>query len=269
MADGSINDEAGLFGPDSMIWRVNREAVVALAGTCAILMQLAHPKVAAGVREHSQFERDLAGRLQRTLRLTLAWVFGSRAEAIQAVRVVNRLHDAVTGPGYSARDPQLLMWVQATLVYAAIRAYRTLVGPLTEAEADQYYQDTKEIGVLLGIPPATYPSRLSDFDEYLQSMIDRGEVTVDDDARRMAGILLHPRIPGIPELAFAPVRSLTAGLLPPRLRDQYAMRWGRRDRMVFAFFGSVLPRLLHLTPASIRYLPPARHAYRRLRLQPA
>lgn len=269
MAQGSINDEAGLFGPDSMIWRVNREAVVPLAGTCAILMQLAHPKVAAGVRDHSQFETDLAGRLRRTMALTLAWVFGSRAEAIDAVRVVNRLHDAVRGAGYSARDPQLLMWVQATLVYAAIRGYRTLVGPLTDDEADQYYQDTKEIGVLLGIPPEIYPSRLSDFNAYLQKMIDSGEVRVEDDARRMATVLLHPRIPGIPSPAFAPVRSLTAALMPPHLREQYGLRWRRIDRMAVATVEAVLPRLLRVMPESVRYVPPARHAYRRLRLQPA
>lgn len=263
-----MKEHIGLFGPDSMIWRVNREAVVPLAGTCAILMQLAHPKVAAGVRDHSQFETDLAGRLRRTLALTLAWVFGSRSEAIEAIRVVNRLHDTVRGADYSARDPQLLMWVHATLVYAAIRGYRTLVGPLSDGEADQYYQDTKEIGVLLGIPPEVYPIRLSDFNTYFQSMIDRGEVRVEDDARRMAAVILHPRIPGVPPLAFAPVRSLTAGLMPPRLRDEYGLRWGRVDRAAFATVQSVLPRLLRVLPASARYVPPARQAYRRLQLQP-
>src|SRR2546428_1495198 len=182
MASGSLNEDRGLFGPDSMIWQVNREGVVALAGTCAILMQFAHPKVAAGVRDHSSFEIDPVGRLRRTFDLTLAWVFGSRHQVVEAARIVNRRHDAVLGAGYSAKDPELLMWVQATLVYAAIRAYRSFVGPLTDAEADQYYQETKEIGILLGIPREMYPSGLKEFDDYLEAMIVGGEVSVNEDA---------------------------------------------------------------------------------------
>jgi uncharacterized protein (DUF2236 family) len=268
MAQRSINEEIGLFGPDSMIWRVNREAAVALAGTCAILMQFAHPKVAAGVRGHSQFERDPTGRLRRTFDLTLAWVFGSRAEAMQAARIVNRRHEAVQGPGYAARDPRLLMWVQATLVYCAIRAYRAFVAPLTDAEADGYYQDTKEIGVLLGIPPEVYPPQLDDFNAYLRAMIASGEVRVEDDARRMGAVVLEPRFPGVPRLAFTPLKTITAGLLPPILRSQYGLRWNRFDRLLFGACERVLPRLLAVTPPAIRFLPPARQAYRRLRLLP-
>ena len=250
-----------------MIWRVNREAAIALAGTCAILMQFAHPKVAAGVRDHSQFEHDPAGRLRRTFDLTLAWVFGSRAEAMQAARVVNRRHEAVQGRGYSARDPHLLLWVQATLVYSAIRAYRAFVGPLTDVEADQYYQDTKEIGVLLGIPPEIYPPHVDDFNTYLHAMIGDGDVRVQDDARRMGAVVLEPRFPGVPRFAFTPLKTITAGLLPPVLRAQYGLRWNKMDRLVFDACQKALPPLLVVAPHPVRFLPPAREAYRRLRLQ--
>src|SRR5260370_25616454 len=186
MESGSLNEDRGLFGPDSIIWRVNRESAVTLAGTCAILMQVAHAKVAAGVRDHSSYQVDTAGRLRRTLDLTMAMVFGPRAVAMQAVRTINSRHRTVHGPGYSATDPELLLWVHATLVYSAIRGYRALVGPLTDAEADQYYQDTKEIGVLLGIPREMYPGRVEALEAYLQAMIDSGQVAVGADARRMA-----------------------------------------------------------------------------------
>jgi uncharacterized protein (DUF2236 family) len=232
-------------------------------------MQFAHPKVAAGVRDHSRFQDDPAGRLRRTFDLTLAWVFGSRDEAIEAVRIVNRRHDTVRGPGYSARDPELLMWVQATLVYSAIRAYRGFVGPLTDAEADQYYQDTKEIGVLLGIPRGMYPASLSEFQAYIDEMMDRGEVTVGDDARRLGAIVLQPKFPGVPRMAFTPLRTVTAGLLPQRIRAQYGLKWGRLERATFAACETMLPRLLPITPKAVRFLPPARQAYRRLQLQPA
>jgi uncharacterized protein (DUF2236 family) len=269
MAQRSLDEDPGLFGPDSMIWRINREAAVTLGGTCAVLMQFAHPKVAAGVRDHSSFQDDPAGRLRRTFDLTLAWVFGSRAQAIQAVRIVNRRHDEVRGPGYSARDPALLMWVQATLVYSAIKAYRSFVGPLTEPEADQYYQDTKEIGVLLGIPREFYPAALAEFEAYISEMMESGEVTVRDDAFALGWTVLQPRFPGVPRMALTPLRTITAGLLPVRLREQYRLRWGRRERATFAACTVLLPHVMRIAPSRVRYLPPARQAYRRLRWQPA
>ena len=123
---------------------------------------------------------------------------------MQAVRAINARHHSVRGPGYSATDPELLLWVHATLVYSAIRGYRALVGPLTDAEADQYYQDTKEIGVLLGIPRAIYPERLEALEAYLDEMIDSREVAVGEDARRMADLVLRPSFRGVPRLAFTP-----------------------------------------------------------------
>ncbi len=269
MASGSLNEDPGLFGPHSVLWRVNRESAVTLAGTCAILMQFAHPKVAAGVRDHSRYQVDAAGRLRRTLDLTLAIVFGPRPAALQAVRAINSRHRTVRGPGYSATDPELLLWVQATLVYSAIRGYRALVGPLTNAEADQYYQDTKEIGVLLGIPREMYPGRVEAFDAYLQGMIDSGEVAVGADVQRMADHVLRPDFRGVPRLAFAPLTVITAGLLPPELREGYGLKWGRAQRAAFAACRAGLPRLVAIAPKPVRLLPPARNAYRRLKLVPA
>jgi len=269
MASGSLNEDPGLFGPHSILWRVNRESAVTLAGTCAILMQFAHPKVAAGVRDHSRYQVDAAGRLRRTLDLTLAIVFGPRESAMQAVRAINARHRSVRGPGYSATDPELLLWVHATLVYSAIRGYRALVGPLTDAEADQYYQDTKEIGVLLGIPRALYPQRVEAFEAYLQGMIDSREVAVGQDARRMADLVLRPSFRGVPRLAFAPLTVITAGLLPSRLREGYGLKWGRAQRAAFAACRAALPRVVAIAPGPVRLLPPARLAYRRLRLVPA
>ena len=269
MASGSLNEDPGLFGPHSILWRVNRESAVTLAGTCAILMQFAHPKVAAGVRDHSSYQVDAVGRLRRTLDLTLAIVFGPRPAALEAVRAINTRHRSVRGPGYSATDPDLLLWVHATLVFSAIRGYRALVGPLSDAEADQYYQDTKEIGVLLGIPREIYPERMDAFEAYLQGMIDSREVAVGTEARRMADLVLRPSFRGVPRLAFAPLSVITAGLLPPALREGYGLKWGRPQRAAFAACRTALPRVVAMAPGAVRLLPPARQAYRRLRLRAA
>jgi len=269
MASGSLNEDPGLFGPHSILWRVNRESAVTLAGTCAILMQFAHPKVAAGVREHSRYQVDAVGRLRRTLDLTLAIVFGPRPAALEAVRAINARHRSVRGPGYSATDPELLLWVHATLVYSAIRGYRALVGPLTDAEADRYYQDTKEIGVLLGIPREIFPERVDAFEAYLERMIESREVAVGAEARLMADLVLRPSFRGVPRLAFAPLSVITTGLLPPALREGYGLKWGRPQRAAFAACRAGLPRLVAIAPGPVRLLPPARQAYRRLRLRAA
>ena len=269
MASGSIIEDQGLFGPESPIWRVNRESAVTLGGTCAILMQLAHPRVAAGVRDHSRFEEDTVGRLRRTLDLTMTIVFGSRTAAMQAVRSINARHRTVNGPGYSALDPELLMWVHATLVYSGLRAYRAFVGQLSAADRNGYYQDTKEIGILLGIPRQMYPANIEAFDAYLEGLIEGGEISVGEGAREMGWRVLRPRIRRVPRIAFAPMEVITAGLLPPRLRDEYGLAWGRAQRVAFSTFRVGLVGLVALAPVPIRWLPHARHAYRRLELRPA
>jgi uncharacterized protein (DUF2236 family) len=183
---------------------------------------------------------------------------------MEAVRAINARHRSVRGPGYSAMDPELLLWVHATLVFSAIRGYRVLVGPLTDAEADQYYQDTKEIGVLLGIPHALYPARVDAFEAYLERMIDSREVAVGEDARRMAELVLRPSFRGVPRLAFAPLTVITAGLLPPALRQGYGLKWGATQRAAFAACRTALPRVVAIAPEPVRWLPPARDAYRRI-----
>jgi len=258
-----------LFGPESAIWRVNRESVVTLGGTCALLMQLAHPQVAAGVRDHSRFEEDTVGRLRRTLDLTMTIVFGPRAAAMQAVRLINARHRTIEGAGYSALDPDLLMWVHATLVYSGLRTYRAFVGPLSAADANRYYQDTKEIGVLLGIPREMYPANLEAFDAYLDGLIEGSELTVGADTREMGWLVLQPRIRRVPGVAFLPMHIITAGLLPPRLRADYGLHWGGAQRVAFATGRLALARLVAIAPEPIRWLPYARHAYRRLKLQAA
>src|SRR5438128_11269648 len=161
-------------------------------------------------------------------------VVGPRPAATQAVRTINSRHRAVHGPGYTATDPELLLWVHATLVYSAIRGYRALVGPLTDAEADRYYQDTKEIGVLLGIPREIFPERVDAFEAYLERMIESREVAVGAEARLMADLVLRPSFPGVPRLAFAPLPAITAAPLPPTLPAGYDLQPGRSQRPRFA-----------------------------------
>src|SRR5213082_12782 len=134
---------AGLFPDDSIVRQVNRENVLILGGGRALLMQLAHPKVAAGVDEHSDFRQHPVRRLRRTIRMTMAIVFGDRETALAAARAVNQVHGRVRGEDYRALDPDLLLWVHATLVDSALVTYERFVQRLSPGDREQFYQESK------------------------------------------------------------------------------------------------------------------------------
>jgi len=114
-----------------------------------------------------------------------------------------------------------------------------------------------------------YPANIDAFDASLEELIEGGEISVGEGAREMGWLLVRPRIPRVPRIAFAPMEVITAGLLPPRLRAEYGIAWGPTQRIAFSAFRVGLAGLVALAPAPIRWLPYARHAYRRLKLQPA
>jgi uncharacterized protein (DUF2236 family) len=253
---------ASLPGPGSISWRVNREAALLLGGGRALLMQVAHPLVAAGVADHSDFQRDPLARLNRTMELSLALTFGSREEVRGAARQINRTHERVAGAGYQALDPDLLLWVHATLIDSALLTYRTFIAPLSRDEVEAYYQEAKPIGALLGIPAGRFPPRMADFDAYVAEMLV-GAAQPDETGRRLAALVLRPPIRRVPGALFAPVEAITAGLLPEGLRQAYGLRWGAPSRAFFRAATAALPRLLAATPRALRVVPPARAAEHR------
>src|SRR5438034_6002921 len=136
----------GLYTDDSITRRVNRENVLLLGGGRALLMQLAHPKVAAGVDEHSDFRQHPVRRLRRTVHLTMAIVFGDRETALAAARAVNQTHARVRGEDYRALDPDLLLWVHATLVDSALVTYETFVKQLSASQREAFVQESQLLG---------------------------------------------------------------------------------------------------------------------------
>lgn len=243
----------GYFADDSAVRRINSESVLLLGGGRALLMQLAHPLVAAGVAEHSDFRVNPWSRLQRTLEATSTIVFGSRAAADRAAAGVRAVHERVVGPGYSANDPALLLWVHATLVDTAMRVYRRFIGSIAPADVAEYYEQSKTVAALLGCPVDAQPDSYDDFRAYVRSMLTTLEVS--DVARALARDVLHPQAPIVLAPALELGRQLTAGLLPPPLRRGYGLSWdaAREAALVAAGLSSraVLPRL----PAFARRVP--------------
>jgi uncharacterized protein (DUF2236 family) len=243
------------FAPDAVIRRVSAEGVLLLGGGRALLMQVAHPKVAAGVAEHSQFEADPLRRLRGTLEATYTIVFGSDDAAERVARRVRAIHDRVTGDDYEANDPGLLCWVNATLVDTAIEVYTAVMGPLTDDEKDAYYQDSTYVAELLGCPRSAQPADWPDFQRYLRETVAGLEVS--DTARELARGILAPDLPWIAGPPLALARFLTIGSLPPPLRRQYGYRWRASDRIALHASTAVARRVVPLVPRPVRHLPKA------------
>ncbi|HEV1991273.1 MAG TPA: oxygenase MpaB family protein [Candidatus Dormibacteraeota bacterium] len=247
---------AGLFEEDSITRRVNRENILLLGGGRALLMQLAHPRVAAGVDEHSDFRAHPIRRLRRTIRMTMAIVFGDRETALGAARAVNQVHANVRGQDYRALDPDLLLWVHATLADTALVTYETFVQPLAAREREVFYEEFQLLGELLGIPRDRFPETYADFEAYLEQMMSKeGPVHVDGRALELAAQILRPPLRLLPRPAMLPLNVVTTGLLPPALREQYRLPWGTWEQRVYRLAVAALPKIIAITPPLIRVWP--------------
>jgi uncharacterized protein (DUF2236 family) len=244
---------SGIFPPDAVIRRVDGEMALILGGGRALLMQLAHPMVARGVAEHSGFQSDPFSRLQRTLNAGYTIVFGTEEQARQTAAVVSAVHDRVTGPGYYANDPALLMWVHATLVDTALRVHARFLGPLSPDEAEQYYAQSMVVGEMLGVPLSEQPPDHASFREYVRSMVSSLEVS--DEARRLAADVLHPKLPWVAEPLFTIGRQLTVGLLPRPLREGYGLTWDAPRKAALLAAGAAIRQVLPRVPGPLRRVP--------------
>ena len=275
----------GVRSPEPLVaagvaWRIHRERVLLAGWGRAILLQLAHPKVARGVAEHSRFTTEPWGRLRRlhrTLGSMLALTFGTDEEAAAVAGRINAIHDRVhgrlgaavgdapAGASYSAHDPALLTWVHATLLDSFLLTYRVFVGPLARAEADRYCTEASGIESRLQIPAGWLPRTEGDLREYLDEMLAFGAIEVTDAARDLAREVIAPPAPRLmkPLLWLAALPAV--GLLPPSVRVAYGLPWdGRRERVLRAM--AVAARSgLPLVPPVVRYWPAARRAARSAR----
>jgi uncharacterized protein (DUF2236 family) len=263
------------FDPAGQMWKINRETVLLLAGGRALLMQLAHPKVAAGVAQHSGFERDPLARLHRTMSSMWSIIFDDGARARAVLGQIEAVHKRVRGvvpvgekphgnAVYSALDQDLLLWVHATLIDSAMAAYSLFVAPLTAAERQGYYDDSRKLARLFGIEERRIPATVDSFEKYLAEIMKSGEITAGPTARRLAHSILYPR-PLVLRPAGPLFRLLTAGLLPEPLRGGYEFEWNERRMKCYLLAGRAIRVLRPAIPAPLRVVPNARRAERPLR----
>lgn len=260
------------FDPASKIWAVHREMVLLLAGGRALLMQLAHPKVAAGVAAHSRFQEDPLGRLYRTMSRMWSIVFDEESQAREALRQVEMVHKRVRGnvpsdeaahggAAYNAADQELLLWVHATLIDSAMVAYNLFVEPLKPADRSDYYNDSKKLAALFGIQENNIPSSVAAFDNYMTQIVVSGEIVPGPAAKTLAADVLYPG-PWILRPAGPIFRLVTAGLLPDKLREGYGLAWNGRREKRLRLAAKAIRSLLPATPSFVRIVPNARKSER-------
>ena len=264
----------------SVAWKINQEVVVLLGWSAAILMQVAHPLVAAGVAHHSLFLADPAGRprrLRRTVDTMLALTFGTPQQVARAARTINAIHDRVQGrlgeaagdwadsSAYSAHDPELLPWGQATCLDVFPRTYELYIGPLTADEKDRYCREATGVAPLLGIPHGYLPASTAELRAYMDAMLAGGEIAVSATARALAREIVNPRVPRAAQPLVWLTQLPTVGLLPPAMRSAYGLPWSRRHQRALRLSARLTRALLSPAPSVVRHWPAARAAAARAR----
>lgn len=257
----------------SITWRVNAERIVLLGWARAILLQLAHPLVAAGVFDHSGFRGTpyaAASRLYHTVHAMLSLTFGdeaARQRTIEGIRAIHRRVNGVlpesTGPypagtRYSAEDPTLVLWVHATLIESVLMVYEQLVAPLSTAEKDEYCSEAFPIAVALAAREEEVPKTWSELCCYLERAYAANTIAVGTQGRALARAVLSPSGGWLVAPATWINRTITIGLLPPRVREQYGMTWTTgRDRTVARLL-SFMRTTRRLLPRAVALWPEAR-----------
>jgi uncharacterized protein (DUF2236 family) len=256
---------AGYFNDDSMLRRVQREMVVALAGPRALLMQAAHPVAFAGFFEATTMLDDPYPRLERTARVLSAIAWGTEAEADAATRPVRAVHRRVRGSlpdgtSWRANDPELLLWIIATLVDSNLLVYERYVGRLSRGEKEAYWQDFRLLAKHFDLHFKDTPKDFDAFEAYMAGMLASGDLDVGPQARALAvDIVMRPPVP----LQFRPalelVNQITVGLLPPEIRRLYGFSWDPVRGLAVRGGQEYLRRLVvPLLPQRLRLSPAAR-----------
>jgi uncharacterized protein (DUF2236 family) len=270
----AIGEREGVFGPASVIWQVDREAAIFLGAGRALLLQLAHPWVAAAIAEHSRTFDDPIGRFHRTFGVVFSMVFGSLDQAIAAARRLYRRHTAIrghlptavgpfaAGSSYQANEIAALRWVHSTLTETALLVHDLVLEPLRHEERERYYAESKLFAGLFGIPRGCLPSDWAAFAAYNKRMCESDTLTVSPVAREIAQRLLS----GTGTWLCPPqwYRALTAHMLPPRLRQGFELCYGSGERSLAEDALAWIRRFYPVLPERLRYVGPYQEAMARL-----
>ena len=264
--------------PGSTLWRYGGDARLIGAGAYAILLQVGHPTVGAGVSEHSDFRADPWGRLLRTLDYSYAMTYGGPALAGEMGRRIREMHKHIKGvkpdgERYHALEPEAYAWVHATLAHSIVRTHELLGTPIPADEIDVFYAEWRRGGRLIGLRERDLPETWNEFGEYFERMVaERLERTpaVDEVLESLAAPA-RPDLPFLPEAAWRIARIpaahqitlITGGLLSPRLCDLYGVEWTPSKQRQLQVLAAASRAATPLLPGTLRNVGPSYLRWRR------
>ncbi len=270
-----MNADPGHFGPNSMMWKINKEITVLFGGARALLMHAAHPLIAAGARQTSFYQRDPWKRLIRTLSLQNSVTFGTIEEANDSATRINRLHevikgeDPVTGGYYDALDDEQLLWVHACLQLSSIFFYEKTVKKLSDKEKDQYHKENMLSAKLVLINIDEMPKTHNDLKKWV---IDKSKtkeyLKMTDVAKDVQEIIAGGPVPKHIKPIW-PFISFTAfNTLPPEFKNIYGIKSSKFRSFLLTFNLALLKYTRPFLPPFFRLIPPARWAKQRITKNP-
>lgn len=251
--DGPDDRLNALLGDRDVLRTLASEPLVGLAAGRALLMQLAHPAVARGVAEHSDFADRPLARLFGTLDFLLIATYGTPEQVGRIAAKVRGIHTTVRGEGYSGNDPDLQLWVNATLIDSALHVHERLMRGDDPGFAEAYYRQARIVADVLGCPLESQPADLAAFRAYMAGTL--AELRVTATAREVADAVLWPRRLRALVPAHAVFRLVTAALLPEELRDQFGLPWTPARRRAASALLRTAALTHRLTPAPLRRPP--------------
>ena len=267
--------DPGYFGPNSMMWKVNKEITVLFGGARALLMHAAHPLIAAGARQTSFYQRDPWKRLIRTLSLQNSVTFGTKTEADESAHRINKLHEVIKGEDivtkkiYDALDHEQLLWVHACLQISSIYFYEKTVKKLSESEKNQYHKENMLAAKLVLIDENNMPQS---HDELKQWVIDKsreeGYLIYTDVAKDVQDIIAGGPVPKHIKPIWPFIAFTAFHTLPPEFKNLYNVKESKAINFLLSFNLLLLKYTRPLLPPFFRLIAPARWAKQRLTRKP-
>lgn len=260
-----------LFSRQSEMWRVNRACTGLLFGPAAVLLQVAHPRVAQGVADHSDFRNDAMGRLRRTLSTVNRIAFGTLADAERMREHLAEVHGRVKGRtsegmpgarGYSAFEPDLLLWVLATLIDASIKGYEWVWGPLQTERRESFYRDFRIFGSYFGLKESEGPADYREFVDYFNTMLSSELLGSHPLSAEVAAAVVRPQHPWRDRWLGGLVDFLPVETVPSHIGQRLGLRSTAWTRARLKLLRAIVPPAFRVLPDRLTLYPEAYAAER-------
>ena len=270
-----MKGDPGYFGPQSMMWKINKEITVLFGGARALLMHAAHPLIAAGARQTSFYQRDPWKRLIRTLSLQNSVTFGTKKEADESAHRINKLHEVIKGKDpisqgtYDALDHEQLLWVHACLQISSIYFYEKTVKKLTTAEKDKYHEENMIAAELVLVDIKQMPTTHDELKDWvIMKSKEKDYLRITDVAEDVKDIIGGGPVPKHIKPIWPFIAFTAFNTLPPEFKKIYGIKESKTKNLILAFNLKFLKITRPFLPPFFRLIAPARWAKQRIKNKP-